>query len=266
MEFVETNMKERSADFGTVLRRNVLRWSAAAVLGGVMGFGVAFLLPPKWEAATLIRIGKVKGQLVEPVHAAVERIKLQPFQQRVAELADPPNEGGKRATRMRSVKARAMPGTDLVEVKLRGPAQEDARAQAAAVVKALQEVHQQVSAPTVDHLQRHYEETRRQLDAARAAREDVLARLAAQRQTSDLLQPIVMSNILAHRDTDIRALEQRLYMVEEALGPLLTYPTSAVDAIHTDPFPTVIQRMLGLVFGALAGLVIAVAIALRGSR
>ena len=60
MEFEGTNVKEGgSADFGTVLRRNVIRWAAAAVVGGVLGYAAAFLLPPKWEATTLIRIGKV---------------------------------------------------------------------------------------------------------------------------------------------------------------------------------------------------------------
>ena len=159
-----------------------------------------------------------------------------------------------------------MPNTDLVEVKLRASSQEDAQAQAAAVVKALQEIHQQVLAASVDNLKRQYQDTRRQLDSVRAARDELLAGLAARRQPSDLLQPIVMSNILAHRDTDIRVLEQRLYAMEEALSPLLTYPTSAVGAVHTDPFPTFVQRVLGLLFGALAGLVIAVALTLRASK
>ena len=65
MEFEETNVKEgESADFGTrVQRRNVIRWAAAAVLGGVLGYAAVYLLPPKWEATTLIRIGKVHGKL-----------------------------------------------------------------------------------------------------------------------------------------------------------------------------------------------------------
>ena len=62
-----------------------------------------------------------------------------------------------------------MPNTDMLEVKLRASSQEDAQAQAAAVVKALHDIHQQVLAPSVDEPQAPVPGHAPQLDSVRAA-------------------------------------------------------------------------------------------------
>lgn len=247
------------------------------VIGTPVVFAVAALLvtslmTPVWEATAtaqvgqvgqLGQIGQVGSTLIEPVLRAVERMKLKTFGSTVLARKDKPVDEEEGRLFLDTLKVRAVSGTDLIEVKVRGYTSEAAKGYAEATVALLSAVHKELATPTIGRLQQQLAQADRQIERTRVERDRLVKAAGKQNPvpSAHFMENIVIADILGKRDKELRDLEQLKGIYEEMLGPLRTYPTSLIDTVYVSDEPvaprTVLLTKLATVLGLFVGLGIA---------
>lgn len=244
----------------------VLGLPLLAVISAVVA--VTFM-KPQWEAKAAIRVGMVgqagqAGQAIEPSARIVERMKLKSFEDAVLVQLGLLGEKTSEVALFRSgLKVKALPNTDLIELKVRGYSQESAERFALATVGYLQHIHNEMSASTVQRTKQLLAQVERELAQTRAEREKVLQIESLKDKViteANFMGNIVLANIMLKRDNELRGLELAKMSYEEQLDPMRTYPTSYMEKISVSDGPVAPKKalivlmagVLGLFFGVMA--------------
>lgn len=210
-------------------------------------------------------VGQVTS-LIEPPTRAVERLKLRPFRDGVlASIEIRTSDDEPRARLYRdSMQVRQLPNTDLIELKVRGYSPEEARKLAEATISRLQEIHGRLALPSIERLRSQLDTITRELKRAQAERETLLSNTQLRQEIGPgnrFAENVLLGNILATRDAEIRDLQQRRLTLEERLTPSRTYPTSLVEEIFVPERPAsprlVLTVSLAIAGGLAAGMLIA---------
>lgn len=271
---VESNL-DNSSD-GDVALTDVLRFigrhvvliSAVAVVGGIAGFGVSRIAPQVWEGTSIVMIGRVGNELIEPPPNAVERVGTAGFAQRVVSAAGTPV----REDMLRASLRAAPRGTDLVAISVRGPTSEDA-ARYATVARDV--MLQAQNDKILDA------EARLRSDAASAER--ALERAVKQQDSwsvymkgvadgavkPQLAEVLILKDMIDRTDAQIDDARKKSEKLQRSLRPTETYASQAID----DGAPLVTKVSAGrikfvaggLILGVLLGLLCAVGLDLRAS-
>lgn len=235
-------------------------WVLGIPLIAMIGaFGITSQMKPQWEATGVMQIGQAgqTSQPIEPVARIVERMKLKTFPDNVlASVGVPLMDAPPRAALYRdSLKAKLLPSTDLIEIKVRGHSREEASANIEATVAYLRAIHDRMAAPATEVLQRQLARVELQIKNARAAMDGL-------RNTAELRQPshsgdrfmanIELASTMLRWDTELRGLEHAKATYEEQLNPSHTYPTSLFDKVFIGEGPVAPRKVR---ISALSGLV-----------
>lgn len=252
-------------------KRWVLGVPVLAMIGAA--FTVMFI-EPQWEASAAIQIGAVgtdQGkQIVEPVPRVLARMKLEAFEDAVLAGLKVPLNGDPRAKLYRrSLKFKALPNTDLIEIRVRGYSPRQAQRFIEGTVDYLHRVHKAMAAPSIERMKQLLIQVDRELATMRMEREKAL-RLANLQQEAfrgnKFSESIVRDNILVQRDKELRTLEQTKAGFKEQLDPMRTYPTSYIENISVSENPVAPKKALIVFLAGLLGLFFGVMAAFTGNR
>jgi hypothetical protein len=239
----------------------------AVLLGGLLGYAGSYLLTTQWEAVGYVRIGRI-GQadgrgstLIEPTQAVAERLKVKPFLRAVALAVNPsdPEMTRRNALFVSSLRGRAVSGTDLVEVRVRSDSPAGAAEFVQGVARALADTHQVMGGESLARLKEQRATLAARLARMRVSQEEfekkVLPRVAGAGDR-DFMQHVVAANILVQRDAELRKLEEELFVLDEAAGPLKTYPTALIAEVSAGNGPVAPRRYGPAAGGALISLLL----------
>ena len=254
----------------TLVRRKW--WVLGLPLLAVIAAAVAVtFMKPQWEATAAIRIGAVgqAAQLIEPPARVVERMKLKSFEDAVLAGLELSGQKTPEAKLFRSsLKVKALPNTDLIEIKVRGYSQESARRSADATVSYLHRIHNGMAAPTVQRMKQLLAQVEREIAQTKAEREKALKITGLNDKTNAearFMENIVLANIMIQRDSELRELEQTKMEYEEQLNPMRTYPTSYIEKISVSEEPVAPKKALMVLLAGVLGLFVGVMAAFLGN-
>ena len=254
----------------TLVRRKW--WVLGLPLLAVIAAAVAVtFMKPQWEATAAIQIGAVgqAAQLIEPPARVVERMKLKSFEDAVLAGLELSGQKTPEAKLFRSsLKVKALPNTDLIEIKVRGYSQESARRSADATVSYLHRIHNGMAAPTVQRMKQLLAQVEREIAQTKAEREKALKITGLNDKTNAearFMENIVLANIMIQRDSELRELEQTKMEYEEQLNPMRTYPTSYIEKISVSEEPVAPKKALMVLLAGVLGLFVGVMAAFLGN-
>lgn len=240
-------------------------WVLGAPLLAVIAAAVAVtFMKPQWEATAAIQIGAVgqAGQVIEPPARVVARVNLKSFEDAVlARLGLSEQKTPEAALFRSSLKVKALPNTDLIEIKVRGYSQVSAKRSTEATVGYLQHIHNEMAAPTVQRMKQHSAKVEREIAQTRAELEKTLKITDLKDKAiaeTRFMENIVLANIMVQRNSELRGLEQAKMEYEEQLNPTRTYPTSYIEKISLSENPVAPKKSLILMLAGMLGLFLGV--------
>jgi hypothetical protein len=262
----EQKVLERGVASGVkvaVLTARFWRWLLfAGLVGGILGYAGSYLLTTQWEAVGYVRIGRVgladgrASVLIEPAQSVAERLKVMPFLQGTPKAVNPhePKTSPPNALFASSLKGRAVSGTDLVEVRVRSDSPASAREHVQAVARALAASHEVMGGESLARLRAQRAALAARLTRMRASQDEFEKKLlprAAGAGERDFMPHVVATNILVLREAEMRRLEDELFALDEAAGPLRTYPTALIEDVSVGDRPVAPRRYGPAAGGAL---------------
>ena len=246
-------------------------WVIGVVLVAVVvALAYVSLVSPEWQASAVVQVGQVGGVgLVESPARTVERMKQGTFENAVlTQLGIPLLENNPQATLFKSgFKIKTPPNTDVIQLELRAKSVEEARRQMEAVVATLQRAHARVAEPSIirlkslsTHLAADTQKINKERERLLTALEEKSKSGAGDRFSGNVL----IASILQAKDTELRALEERRFVVNDNLDPAKTYPTLPIEAIHVSEEPVYPKKTLIVLLSGLIGLIVGVMSAFIG--
>lgn len=247
------------------IRRYWPRLLLLPLMGLLLAGAFLFFASYEWQAQGTLLIGKVGNESVEPSVQVVERVKLQPFKIRVLEQLGVSEAQDKRVAELfrDGLQIRAIPASDLLEIRTRGFSREEAARNLQGVVDVLVSDHTERARSLIARLDKRMAELGAELDEAKRERDRQLeaAETGAKQGSAPLLAAGAVSQIVSLRDAEIRDLTQRRYAIEELLKQNSTFPTRLLEAIHVPEAQAFPKRSITLAIGLLLGLSLAVVVA-----
>lgn len=254
----------------TLVRRKW--WVLGLPLLAVIAASVAVtFMKPQWEAKAAIRIGAVgqAAQLIEPPARVVERMKLESFEDAVLANIGLSGQKTPEAKLFRSsLKVKALPNTDLIEIKVRGYSPESAKRSTDATVGYLHRIHNGMAAPSVQRMKQLLAQVEREIAQTKAEREKALKIVGLKDKgfaEARFIERVMLANIMIQRDRELRGLEQAKTEYEEQLSPMRTYPTSYIEKISVSEEPVAPKKGLIVVLAGVLGLFLGVMAAFLGN-
>ena len=245
------------------------------LIGAAIGFLAASGVNKTWRATALIQIGKVRmpvqadsdqilarQTLVELPESASRRAMDPVFVRSVLEtLSLPAGEEAQdpQARLIRtSLSVGVAKGTDLLELRVSAYDRDTARRAATAVVDRLSRDHERIAAPTIKRLLGQLETTVANLARAAAERERLLALLGRRDQIDPrdrFSESVLLGDLLAKKESEIRTLVEARLQLEEQLAPSQTFPTALLSDVHVPVRADSPKRSLFTAGGGALGLV-----------
>lgn len=250
-----------------ILKNEWKIWVGTTLIGALLASLLVFILPPKYEASAIVRVGQVGlvgqvgqvGQgitgatMIETLPDVVERIQSPAFRRAVADKLLGKNAGQEEVAqvmgRLKASPPKVLKGTNLVEINATGQTPDEAPKTAQAILDNLMERHSPLFDQAVEQLKTRLAESAQYLASFE---KDQLAGVAAtQRQEAAFVQLAQLAE-----SSRYASLRNQQFAIENALLPLNTRPTQAVEAISVSDHPVSPKKPLILVLGALAGVLV----------
>ncbi|VVE32634.1 Wzz/FepE/Etk N-terminal domain-containing protein [Pandoraea soli] len=248
------------------LGRHVGLISAITVIGGGAGVGVGRIVPQVWEATSIVVIGRVGNELIEPLQNAAERVGTSGFAQRVIHAVGAPVRED-----MVSASLKGAPrGTDLVAITVRGPTSEDATRYAAAARDVMILTQGVKMTKAEDVLQSEASFADKALERA-VKRRDSWAGYAkgmADGSTKPrLAEVLLLKEMIDRNDAQADEARKQSEKFQRSLRPSETFPSRALDdgmPVVKKVFPSRTKFVGGgVIFGVLLGGLCALVLELR---
>lgn len=232
---------------------------AAPVFCAVVALAVVSQIRPIWEASALIQVGQVgqagqQVQLIEPISRAVARIMAPPFKLGVFNRPEIKSSEilSEQPIYMGSFKAKAVPDTDMIELKLRAHSNEMAKNLLLATGKQLCETHGEMMGLSVDSLKQQVMETEKTLRAGQDTANELRQRLSNDKVGAAGV--VLYVTLYQQTMNELRETEQRKRMLEEQMRPERTYLTKMVGDVYTENQPVSQKKGVIVFLAALMGL------------
>lgn len=236
---------------------------AAPILAVIVASVVAGRIKPVWEASALIQVGQLgqPEQKVEPASRTVARMTNPSFMFRVfGQLGLPVDEESPEVNIYRaSFKARQLPGTDLIELKLRGPSNDTANKWILATVRQLRVDHDEMMKPGIDRMEQQLAEVEKAARDGQNMVNDLRKQLISGKVGS--AQAVLYVMLIQQKMAELQELGQRKLALEEQAHPVRTFPTTLIGDVYVSKYPVSPNKRLILVTAMFLGLLGAVIIA-----
>jgi len=254
-------------DLVAFIRRNLGTLIGGALIGAALGLALAFILPAKWEANALIRVGQlgfvgIVANPIEPPLQLVDRIKNTSFQNDVLRsLGVDTGEDDSDAKLFRDTLKVKLEKSELINLTLRGMSPDEAKLNMSAVVNELKAIHLRMSVPTTHRWHQELALIESELKHAKTEAEQLAKSLgagAALLNDRNFPQAALLSNILIAREGELRSFRDRKLMLEEQLSPERTFATDVLGRVHVSTDPVFPKKPLFAVAGLVMGLLLGV--------
>ena len=220
----------------------------AAVGGAVIGLGLSWVLPAKYEVVLPIQISEVgdMGRVESPA-VVIERIKSDGFRNRIArDLGD--------VSVKVSVKVDPIKGTELVLLKTTATSVDRANTVAQAYLSALAESHRTKAEPYRQRMSAFLDDLKAEQARALKTRNELLATITRAHNTSDGAM-LLKTNLVTLQDNYLQSLSARMLVLQAAMDVSRNFDTRAfveaeADSARSPVFPR--PEVFGLA-GFLAG-------------
>lgn len=252
-------------DLEAFIRRNLGTLLGGALIGGVLGLTLAFVLPAQWEGNTLIRIGQLGnaggvGTAIEPPLQVVDRIKQKSFQNDVLKsLGISTDEDDVNAELFRDSLKVKLEKSELINLSLKGRSPDEVKQHMDAVVSELKNIHVRMSAPTINRWNQELEWIGQELKQANTDAERLAKSLGGQSDSlndKNFSQAALLSNVLIAREGELRSFHDRKRMLEERLSPERTFATNVLGRIEVSQKPVFPKKSLFVIAGSVMGLLL----------
>ena len=267
-------MPRHVKDFVHLLMRRKALIAGLTVTALLVSALYAFSARPEWEASALLRVGQVTGPdgygatLVELPGQVLERVRQESLRDSVLSKLGIPLEISNPEARLyrNSLKSQLVPGTNAVELKLRGHTPDRARQFMVETVGHIEQVHYKIYKPSVERLRSEIAELSRDIERSMNEREKTVEGLIANNPAmvskQAFSQLALASYVMSNRDADIHKLKRRKFNIGEALSPVRTYPTSVVGRADISKKAVFPKRSLIIMIGGITGLLAGILMAL----
>lgn len=235
---------------------------------------VSFVLHPTWEASAVLEIGQVgqvlqpgqvglPGQaLVEPATNVVTRMMLPSFTKGALASVDiNPEQMDVARGFLKTLKATQIKGSELVQIKLRGPSAEMARNLIQGAIASLQKMHSEMMAVTIDRNRKQLQILTEDIKKTSAESELIRKKLLASHNWNTF-DATLSATLLQDKSIEMRDMVQRRLMLEEQISPSRSYTTRVVDEIYVSEGPVSPNKPLIIGLAVLLGLFGAIVLAL----
>ena len=242
-------------DLFNVLRRYKNLLIGLPILGAVSAaLLVSLVLRPTWEASAVLEIGKVAQVLVEPVTNVVTRMMLPSFAKAAI------NSTGIKPEEMEPVKgfygtlkAAPVKGSELIEIKMRGPSAEMAKNLIEGAITAMQKTQTEMMAVSIERSKKQLQILTEDINKASVETELLRKKLLASHNWN-AFDATLSATLLKDKTVDLRAMIQIKLTLEEQLSPARTYPAKLIDEIYVSEDPVSPKKSLIIGLAILLGL------------
>ena len=222
-------------DLWEKLREGWLAVVGGAVLGIAGAVLAIFLVPPKYESAMTIQIGKVGGNVIEAPEVVIARVGTPSFRLAAAQKAGDEKlvEGlTTNAAGDSAIGASLVKGTQLLSLTTSGNAPEAARQLSAAVIGVLQERHEALSRPLLAKISSDIALSKEKLAVIEREMLELSRAPSGGLNLKDTqFAPVsLLTSMRAQKQADVFGLRQQLTAMEFSMLPPATQPTQALEA------------------------------------
>lgn len=214
----------------------------------------SYILHPTWEASAVLEVGKVNQALVEPVSNVMTRLMLPSFAKGAI------NSSGIKTDELnamkgfyKTIKVTQVKGTELVEVKLRGPSAEKVNDIIQSIIANLQKMHTEMMAASIEKNKKQLQVLAEDIKKA-SIETDLLRKKLLATHNWNAFDATLSATILKDKSAELREMIQRKLALEEQLTTSRTYTTRVVDEVYVSEGPVSPNRPLIIGLAVLLGL------------
>jgi hypothetical protein len=231
----------------------------ATIGGAVIGLGLAWVLPAKYEVVLPIQISEVgdMGRVESPA-VVIERIKSDGFRNRIA------RDHGDVSVRA-SVKVDPIKGTELVLLKTTATSVDRANLVAQAYLSALAESHRSKAEPYRQRMLEFLNGLRTEQARALKTRNELLATITRGPNASDGAM-LLKTNLVTLQDNYLQSVSTRILVLQAEMDLNRNFDTRAFVETEADSAPSPVfprPEVFGLAGFFLGGFVMLLALIVR---
>lgn len=248
--------------------RHKYRLLGLPLLGAVIAVLVTFALPKQWQATTIMQVGQLfystqndQPQLavIEPTARAVERVRLEQFQDAVLKrlnLPTAPNVNQDSDLLRASINARLIRNAELLEISVRGTSPEMAQRVIQAYQEQLMLEHLKLAEPSLQRIAAENSQVARDVADAES-RQKQLNALAMERAKEgargQFSESVLLNQLIDRNDKELRDLKRRASYLREQSSPERTFNTRPMGGIDVTKRPVWPRKLNFLIIGGAIG-------------
>lgn len=262
-------MQSKSGDFPNIVGLLLSYWKLlvlAIILGAIIGVSLMPKRAPVWAASGLIRIGQINGSILTDA-ATIESIALQPsFTRNALEKASMSSDLRDPASllALSTLTTQAQRTPSLVGLRVSAYSPEDAKRILEGAVATLQQQTEAAFDDEIQQRKRKLAGAEKQLAENLSERDTVLAALKSGQvaPATDVMDSLVVSYLLRVTQADSDRLRLLIDTLQDQMNPIRTFNTRLEAPISVTPVPQGGSKIVSGAIGAMAGFIIAFALAL----
>lgn len=250
------------------------------IVGALVGGVVSYFLQPKWVGRMTIQIGQISspqgnGVVSRPIEnqlSATDRYNLPGLRLQVLRnLGLPAPDGGPRESRLIFDTLQATPSRapDLIKLQVSASSREQAEAALMASFKRFSAPHEDMFSPALSALKGELDNASAKLAAAEQdyirSYESVQSSSSQNGGKGNDARNVLVTSTATLINQQILDLRQQKAELQEAVSPLLTYPTRVVEAPYVPIRPSTPSTLVVIAIGAIVGLLLGLAFSVRAS-
>ncbi|MFC4518876.1 Wzz/FepE/Etk N-terminal domain-containing protein [Cupriavidus pinatubonensis] len=259
------------------LRRHFGKIICAGVVGAGIGLGLTFVIPKQWEATAILQVGQIASENATPTQIettarAVERLKLEQFEDRVIVALGLPLEAGESRSAdliRNSSKILLLRNADLIQISTRGNSPDEAKRFAQAYCEELINAHAALAKPSLDKLKADLADVQSSLATEESRRTQLSTLLNASNRAGvvgKFSENVLLNDIVSDNDKQLRQLRLHKNSVEEKLSPERTFNTRILGVVDVTRRAVYPKKVIFAIAGLMVGLFLALVIGLWRDR
>lgn len=241
------------------------------VIGALAGATVSHFMHPRWLASATIQIGQIStsqinGVVSRPIESqanAIVRYNLPSFRMGVLNdlgLPAPEDDGMRSRIIFDTMQASAAKSPDLVNLQVSAYSREEATAALVSSVRAFSTPQQQMFEPAVNAMKRDLDTASAKLALAEqdyTHAQDTIRTSAGNSSAAGTnnSRDVLVTNMATLINEQVLNLKQQTLLLQQAVSPMLTYPTRVVGALYVPKRPNTPSTPALIAAGTLLGLV-----------
>lgn len=217
------------------------------LLGLFLAIIALFILPKKYEAQTLFRVGQITGEAIESPNNTVQRMKSLGFQEEIARLivlSNPNYSTEETLLEIKKFPINVIKNTDMIELTITAPSIAEAIQRGKYYMNTIEKRHQELASPMLKSQQDQLVNAKEHLNAINNAGNTTNAQVTTRHP-----------NYTLELDSNNEAIfwNQQILALNHALVFPNTRQTSLVEPITASIKPIFPKKNIFLILGSMIG-------------